>query len=92
MGVVLKKWKMGWGLFSKKVNNGCWVCKKVGLSSTQGALCTISVFFVLHFTYWGVHTHPTHPHPAYAPGHIKTTKSPPLFKHTWKTDLLQNLH
>ena len=34
------------------------------LSSTQGALCTVSVFFILHFTYLGVaycvvRTHPT---------------------------------
>jgi len=36
-------------------------CKKVDLSSTQGALCTVSVFFILHFTYLGVRTHPTHP-------------------------------
>ena len=38
---VVKKWKMG--VF----------CKKVDLSSTQGALCTVSVFFILHFTYLG---------------------------------------
>ena len=24
---------------------------KMDLSSTQGALCTVSVFFILHFTY-----------------------------------------
>jgi len=35
--------------------------KKVDLSSTQGALCTASVFFILHFTYLGVRKHPTHP-------------------------------
>ena len=28
--------------------------KKVDLSSMQGALCTVSVFFILHFTYLGV--------------------------------------
>jgi len=39
-------------------------CKKVNLSSTQGALCTVSVFFILHFTYLGS---------AYAPN-----ASPPL--------------
>ena len=33
-------------------------CKKVDLSSMQGALCTVSVFFILHFTYLGVRTHP----------------------------------
>ena len=37
-----RKWKMG-GVF----------CTKVDLSSTQGALCTVSVFFILHFTYLG---------------------------------------
>jgi len=54
-GVCKKKWKMG-GVF----------CKKVDLSSTQGALCTVSVFS-LHFTYLGVRMHPAHP-PAYGPG------------------------
>jgi len=29
-------------------------CKKVDLSSTQGALYTVSVFFIVHFTYLGV--------------------------------------
>jgi len=36
----------------KKVENG-FFCKKVDLSSMQGALCTVSVFFILHFTYMG---------------------------------------
>ena len=27
--------------------------KTVDLSSTQGALCTVSVFFILHFSYFG---------------------------------------
>jgi len=36
-----KKWKMG-----------VFYCEKVDLSSTQGALCTVSVF-ILHFTYLG---------------------------------------
>jgi len=37
-------------------------CKKVDVSSTQGALCAVSVFsFILHFTYlWG----------AYGPGRV----------------------
>ena len=38
-------------------------CKKVDLSSTQGALCTVSVFLILHFAYlgggWGVRTRRT---------------------------------
>jgi len=49
-GVFCKKWKIG--VFCTKVENGG-VCKKVDLSSTQGALCTVSVFFILHFTYLG---------------------------------------
>jgi len=48
----LKKWKMGGVFLLKKVENGVF-CKKVDLSSTQGALCTVSVFFILHFTYLG---------------------------------------
>jgi len=36
-------------------------CTKVDLSPTQGALCTVSVFFILHFTYLGgVRTQRTH--------------------------------
>jgi len=49
----VKKWKMG-GAF----------CKKVDFSSTQGALCTVSVFFILHFTYLGSAYAPNAP-PAY---------------------------
>ena len=37
----------------KSENGGVFFCKKVDLSSTQGALCTVSVFFILHFTYLG---------------------------------------
>jgi len=61
-GVFVKKWKMGVFFCLKKVENeGCFFVKKVDLSSTQGALCTVSVLFILHFTYLGVHMHPTHP-------------------------------
>jgi len=49
-GVFVKQWKMGG-------------YKKVDLSSMQGASCTVLVFIILHFTYLGVHTHPTHPLP-----------------------------
>jgi len=42
----------------------CVFCK-VDLSSKQGALCTVSVFFILLFTYLGVSTHQTPP--AYEP-------------------------
>jgi len=41
------------GVFCKNVENGVFFCKKVDLSSTQGALCTVSVFFILHLTYLG---------------------------------------
>jgi len=52
------------GVFVKKVENGkCFFCIKVDVSSTQGALCTVSVFFILHFAYRVVRTHPTHPLP-----------------------------
>ena len=41
------------GFCGKKVENGGVFCKKVHLSSTQGALCTVSVFFLfLHFTFY----------------------------------------
>jgi len=55
--------EMKWGgCFRKKVENGGfvnkkwkWGCfvKKVDISSMQGALCTVSVFLILHFTYLG---------------------------------------
>ena len=35
------------------MGGGCFFVKKVDLASTQGALCTVSVFFILHFTYLG---------------------------------------
>ena len=58
-GPVLQEMK--WVVFfCKKVENGEGGCKKVDLSSSQGALCTVSVFFILH---WGVRMHPTHPLP-----------------------------
>ena len=40
------------GQYRQEMKWGCFV-KKVDLSSTQGALCTVSVFFILHFTYLG---------------------------------------
>ena len=57
----VKKWQMG-GVFSVKwkmffckkiVKWGVFFCKKVGLSSTQGALCTVSVFFYFTFYLFG---------------------------------------
>ena len=62
----MQEMKCGGVFLLKKVEMGCF-CKKVDLSSTQGALCTVSVFFILHFTYFGGGcTHPTHP-PTYGP-------------------------
>jgi len=50
-----------WIFLLKKVENGGGVfVKKVDLSSTQGALCTVSVFFLFYILLiWGVRTHPT---------------------------------
>ena len=53
----VKKWKMGGSVFVK-----------MDLSSTQGALCTVSVFFILHFTYLEGAYAPNAPPPAYGPG------------------------
>jgi len=44
---------MGGVLFVKKVENGFFCKKKVDLSSTQGALCTVSVFFYFTFYLFG---------------------------------------
>jgi len=46
-------------------------CKKVDRPSTQGALCTVSVFFILHFTYLGGACAPNAP-PAYGPARVLT--------------------
>jgi len=57
-----KKVENGGCSFVKKVENGgVFFVKKVDLSSTQGALCTVSVFFILLI--WGVRRYPTHPLP-----------------------------
>jgi len=64
MGGVLfvRKWKMGvfckkggkWGFCLKSGKWGCFFGKKVDLSSTQGALCTVSVFFLFYILLiWG---------------------------------------
>jgi len=45
-------------------------CKKVDLSSTQGALCTVSVFLISHFTYLGGEYAPNAP-PAYGPADLR---------------------
>ena len=52
--IQARKQEIKWGGGVFFVKSGKWgVCKKVDLSSTQGALCTVSVFFILHFTYLG---------------------------------------
>jgi len=38
-------------------------CKKVDLSSAQGALCTVSVLLLYILLIWEGPTHPTHPLP-----------------------------
>ena len=48
--VFCKKWKVG-GVFGKKVD----------FSSMRGALCTVSVFFILHFAYLGPQRSPPVP-------------------------------
>jgi len=56
MGWVIfckKKWKMKVFFGKKWKIGGCFFVKKVYLSSTQGALFTVSVFFVSHFIYFG---------------------------------------
>ena len=53
----------------RKWNGGCFSCKKVDLSSTQGALCTVSIYF--YFTFY-LFTHPMHP-PACGPVLYKST-------------------
>jgi len=46
---------------------GVFFCKIVDLSSTQGALCTASVFFILNFTYLGGGAYASNAPPAYGP-------------------------
>jgi len=52
---------MKWGVLCKKVENGGAFFEKMDFSSTQRALCAVSVFFILHFAYLGVRTQPVHP-------------------------------
>jgi len=72
-GFFVKKWKMG-GVFRKKVENGFFVTK---LTFPQRRVHCVQYqyFFILHFTYLGVRTHPTHP-TAYGPGGDIPTSSP----------------
>jgi len=55
---------MGGGVFfCKKSGKGGVFCKKVELSSTQGALCTVSVFFIFTFYLFGGASAPNAPPP-----------------------------
>jgi len=61
----------------KKVENGvCVFCKKVDLSSMQGSLCTVSVFFILHFTNLGEGTYAPNAPPVYRPAMLLFVASP----------------
>ena len=46
---------------------GCFFVKKWTLPPQSEMKLMLDLFFILHFTYLGVHMHPTHP-PAYWPG------------------------
>jgi len=59
--------------FVKKVENGFFV-NKVDLSSTQGALCAVSVFFILHFTYLGGPPRTGLPYERYGETHCRNFK------------------
>jgi len=45
---------------------GCFFCKKWTFPPQNETKLMLDLFIILHFTYLGVHTHPTHT-PAYAP-------------------------
>jgi len=54
--VEARRQKIKWGVFFiKKSGNGGCFCKKVDLSTTHGALCTVSVFFILHLLYFYIY-------------------------------------
>jgi len=68
MGVLLKKMENGGCCFGKKSGKwGVFFVKKVELSSTQGALCTVSVFFYFTFYLFGGAYAPNAPPAAYGP-------------------------
>ena len=62
-GMQARRQEIKWGGGCKKVERGCFLVKS-GPFSTQGALCTVSVIFILHFTYLG--------------GCVRTQRTPPL--------------
>jgi len=49
------------GVFCKKSGN--WVFVNIGPSLNEAKYSSVGYqyFFILHFPYWGVRTHPTHP-------------------------------
>jgi len=53
---------------------GCFFVKKVDLSSTQGGLCTVSVFFILHFIHLGGCVRTQRTPPAYGPEDDETSE------------------
>ena len=65
------------GVLCKKVENGgVFFCKEVDISSTQGALCTVSVLLILHFIY--------------LEGCIRTQRTPPAYGPAGGSGLLPN--
>jgi len=58
-GGCKQKWKMGVFLLKKVDNQGCF-CKK-GTFPQRRVHYVQYQYFILHFTYLGVHMHPTHP-------------------------------
>jgi len=60
-GVFEKKWKM-WGVvLVKKWKMGCSFVKKWTFPQRRVHYVQYQYFFILHFIYLGVRTHPTHP-------------------------------
>jgi len=67
------------GVLCKKVENGgVFFCKEVDISSTQGALCTVSVLLILHFIY--------------LEGCIRTQRTPPAYGPAGGSGLLPNIN
>jgi len=60
-----RRQEMKWGCFVNKWKMGG--CKKWTFYQRRVHYVQYQYFFILHFTYLGVCTHPTHPPPAYGP-------------------------
>ena len=55
---------MKWGgEFCKEMKWGVFFCKKWTVLPQNETKLMLDLFFILHFTYLGVRTHPTHPLP-----------------------------